>query len=124
MDGVIASLHGQAFFAGLLASLPWFADPIIKHLLLKNYLLPRKYDKTGTEKLMAVSAESGSKITNLMFEVTLTKSQYRDKKFDEMLTDPQSKHENALAKGCVKHNESQMHALTILLFKVHASQGP
>ena len=73
---------------------------------------------------MAVSAGPGSKNTNLMFEVTLTKSQYRDEMFDEMLTDPRSKHENAFAKGCAKHNESQMHSLTILLFKVHASQGP
>lgn len=38
MDGVIASLHGQAFFAGLLASLPWSADPIIKHQLAPQEL--------------------------------------------------------------------------------------
>lgn len=102
---------------GLLASLPWFADPIIKHRLLKNYLLPHKSDKTGTGKSMAVSAEPGSKNTKLMFELTLTKSQYRDKNFDDMLTDPQSKHENALAKELVKHNESQTHSLMIFVIQ-------
>lgn len=66
---------------------------------------------------MAVSAEPGSKNTKLMFELTLTKSQYRDKIFDETLTDPQSKHENALAKEFVKHNESQTHSLMIFVIQ-------
>lgn len=114
MDGVIASLHGQALFAGIL---PWLADPIIKYRLLKTYLLPHKGDKTGTGKSMAVSAEPGFKNTKLMFELTLTKSQYRDKNSDEMLTDPQSKHDNALAKEFVKHNESQMHSLMIFVIQ-------
>lgn len=66
---------------------------------------------------MAVSAELGSKITKLMFELTLTKSQYRDRNFDEMLTGPQFKHEHALAKGSVKHNESQIHSLMIFVIQ-------
>ena len=57
VDGVIASLHGQTRFAGLMASLPWLVNPIVKHRVLKNVLLPHKGDKTGTGKLMAVSAE-------------------------------------------------------------------
>ena len=60
VDGVIASLHGQALFAGLIASLPWLVNPFVKHRLLKTFLLPHKGDKTGTGKLMAVSVELDS----------------------------------------------------------------
>ena len=42
---------------------------------------------------------------------------YRDRNFDEMLTDSQSKHENALAKEFVKHNKSQMHSLMIFVIQ-------
>ena len=57
LDGVIASLHGQAVSAGLIASLPWLVSPIIKHPLFERYLLPHKGDKTGTGKLMTVSGD-------------------------------------------------------------------
>lgn len=106
VDGVIASLHGQALFAGLIACLPWLVNPFVKHRLLKDYLLPRKGDRTGTGKLMTVSAELDFKEDNRIFKVTLTESQYRDEQFDRILTDPQLKHENVLAQGCVRHEES------------------
>lgn len=52
IDGILTSLHGQALLAGLIGSLSWLANPLIKNPLLKNFLLSRKGDKTGTGKLM------------------------------------------------------------------------
>ncbi|KAL9025938.1 MAG: hypothetical protein Q9196_005318 [Gyalolechia fulgens] len=52
VDGLIEALHSMFVMTGLVAALPWLVEPIIKHPLLKKYLLPQPGDKSGSGKIM------------------------------------------------------------------------
>ena len=56
VDGLIEALHSMFVMTGLVAALPWLVEPIIKHPLLKKYLLPRPGNKSGSGKIIKVRA--------------------------------------------------------------------
>lgn len=58
VGGLIQAFHDMAPLAGLIATLPWLMNPIIKNPLFSRFLMPKSGDGTGTGRIMLVSRVS------------------------------------------------------------------
>ena len=45
----------MAPLAGLVATLPWLMNPILKNPLWKRYMMPKAGDNSGTGRIMSAS---------------------------------------------------------------------
>lgn len=55
VDRLISEWHRVFTLGGLIATLPWLINPIIRNRYLKTFLMPSKGHNTGSGHIMSVS---------------------------------------------------------------------